>query len=199
MQGAAWGEGCDEGRSGWSLEWCAAPAAAQSTASSYPSSPEPPLTALRAPGEEISPAKPATSLRDEHGCQRRAASQQAGTVPTVRGARGVATTWTILLSPAAPNRLAAAWARPDPPLHCHLRQLSCPLPHESHRDSVPSCAAVSLDGTCAKFKRGGKAGAGVKCQPGGRWWCWWGGGAEKRRKGMSERKGEEEKERSETR
>lgn len=87
----------------------------------------------------------------------------------------MATTWTVLLSPAAPNRLAAAWARPDPPLHCHLRQLSCPLPHESHRDSVPSCAAVSLDGTCAKFKRGGKAGAGVKCQPGGRWWCWWGG------------------------
>lgn len=95
----------------------------------------------------------------------------------------MATTWTVLLSPAAPNRLAAAWARPDPPLHCHLRQLSCPLPHESHRDSVPSCAAVSLDGTCAKFKRGGKAGAGVKCQPGGEVVVLVGGGSRKTEEG----------------
>lgn len=131
MQGAAWGEGCDEGRSGWSLEWCAAPAAAQSTASSYPSSPEPPLTALRAPGEEISPAKPATSLRDEHGCQRRAASQQAGTAPTVRGARRGGHHLDRSPVPSGPQQAGSSLgqARSPPPLPPATAQLS-PAPRE---------------------------------------------------------------------
>lgn len=91
----------------------------------------PPLTALRAPGEEISPAKPATSLRDEHGCQRRVTSQQAGTAPTVRGARGGGHHLDRSPVPSGPQQAGSSLgqARSPPPLPPATAQLS-PAPRE---------------------------------------------------------------------
>ena len=78
----------------------------------------------------------------------------------------MATTCTVLLHPAAPT----GWQQPGPgqipPSTATCDGSAVPLPQESHRDSVLSCAVVSPDGKCAKLKRGGKARAGVKCQLG---------------------------------
>ena len=97
----------------------------------------------------------------------------------------MATTCTVLLHPAAPT----GWQQPGPgqipPSTATCDGSAVPLPQESHRDSVPSCAVVSPDGKCAKLKRGGKARAGVKCQLGGGG----GGGGEGRGRGGEQKNG----------